>query len=446
MTIAYDSFAGSNRSDDAEIVTSSLRNHLPRTVVNAHSPSSQEVTLWVVGTSGLKEKRWTLSGKKWSTGFINRGNETAIARTGAPGAAPDTVAPSAWNPRLAMVASFASDNQARVRGAFAFTDRRNADKIGGPSLLGNPELGSAATYEWRRHNAQPGGFIPRTGFSWKSGTTERVNIFGTDAARQNLTELHFDGSNWHQSVHPKPSTFSGGMLLGTQSAIWDPVSGQGYVFVEVKRNDGADALDGIWCRYWNGSSWAWFDRGNPFHGSVKGYSAEGLVAVGYREASKFVIKLVMNGHTIDYGGGDAVFVQTIVDAPTSVPGSNYSWQQWKVPEGHRYTSGVAWERAGTRRINVFGHSADGKLLHFYMVGSTWAFGDTPMAPDGQVFRTDGSYVIEGGTYKRIAVVGRTATGRVYECFYSIDGGSESGWQWTDLAATPLPSLQARTIA
>ena len=422
--------------DDGEIVTTSLKDHLPRTVVHVHSAAIQEVTLWAVGTSGLKEKRWTLASKSWNNGFIKRGNDTARARVAPlePFNARDQVAASAWGPRLAMVSSFDGTARAHVRGAFAFNGPSGSGKIGCPSLLGNPRLGSTAVYDWRRHDAQAGGLVPRTAFSWREGTAARVNCFGNDATKQNLTELNFDGSNWNQSVHPKPEIFDGRMLLGSHSSVWDSVSGQGYVFVEMNSNNKFGDADRFWCRHWNGSNWSWINLHSPFHyRHTSGYSDEGLVAVGYREGSNFVIKLVMNGATVDQGGGDAVFVLTMTNSRPS------EWQQWKVPSGHRYTSGLAWDLSGTRRINVFGHSADGKLLHFYMSGSTWAFGDPSPAPGGQAFRTDASYVVEGTTYKRIAAVGRSSTGRIHECVYTIDNGSQVGWNWFDLSTHGIQS-------
>ncbi len=436
--------------DDGEIVTASLKDHLPRTVVHAHSPSRQEVTLWVAGTSGIKEKRWSLSSKKWNNGFIGRGNSTAQRRTGVLEAfdSRDIIAPAAWNPRLAMVSSFdGAANNAHVRGAFAFNTRSGFGMIGGPSLSGNPLLASTATYSWLRHNAQTGGFIPRTGFSRREGPIEKVSIFGTDTAGQNLTELHFDGSSWRQSIHGKPNAFSGRMHIGTQSSVWDPISNQGYVYVEVKRNDGADAFSSVWCRYWDGSTWKWIDVGHPFHGEINGYSSEGLVAVGYRTGSTFTVKVILNAVTAEFGGRDALFVMTTINVPRLDPtgrvlrmqGSVGEWLQWVVPNGHRYTSGVTWERAGSRQVHIFGHSADGKLLNFHMNESSWAFGDTPRAPDGQAFRTDASYLVDGPNYKRIAVVGRTASGRIYERYQTIENRTESAWDWADLSTLRGPA-------
>jgi hypothetical protein len=429
---------------DAEIVSTTVASHLPHAVVNTHSAATQEVTLWAVGTVGLKERRWTLANHAWNNAWISRGNQTAFARTGDIGLTMDTVSPASWNTHLAMVPSFGdASNNARARGFFQFNANRSGmSRIGLPTLFGSPTFANA-TYSWRRLDALAGGFIPRTGFSWRQGALERINVFGTDAAKQNLVELHFDGASWHQSVHPKPNSFSGRMLVGTQSAMWDPVSGQGYVFVEVERNDGAASLNAVWCRYWNGSTWAWIDLGQPFHGYVNGYSDEGLIALGYRDGNGFVGTVALNARSIDGPNGqhaDAIY--TLLPFTDTPAGNQHSWRQWVRTNGDRYTSGVTYND-GTRRFALFGHNAAGQHIRMDLTGLTvaqnWSFASPVAAPEAG-FKTDSSYLVQNGSDLRIGVVGRTSTGRVYEYVYA-----NGGWSWANLSTYTLELQSVQPI-
>src|SRR5262249_8157579 len=120
------------------------------------------------------------------------------------------------------------------------------------------------------------GFFVESGFAWNSGRIGRLNIFGMtspdkdivnaaadDAARllfgDGLRELWWDGSQWNWSDHGAPPG-TNRVMLGRNSAVWDPALQQGRVLVAADSHGG---LPQLWDRFWDGSQWSWSQLGNP---------------------------------------------------------------------------------------------------------------------------------------------------------------------------------------
>lgn len=103
------------------------------------------------------------------------------------------------------------------------------------------------------------------------------------------------------------------------------------------------------------------------------------------------------------------------------------------------TSSVSWHDGRNQRINVFGYTQHdnakglpGRLVSLTYDGGLWWWDATRTAPDGGDFVTASSAVIDQESFDRIAVYGRSSTGRIWELSYTITNGTPSGWKWTDL--------------
>jgi hypothetical protein len=441
------SFGGGNGpifgpQDDPSIVSASVANKLPHAVVHDHVQTAgvdpvyanQEVTVWAISTHGLSEKRWNVNTRTW-TNWISRGNQSGQDQLGGFWQSAGYSSPSTWSPYLPMAATFDSQGRAHVRGVLGFNDGFGTPRIGFPSLVGTPQLGSSPTYAWQRIQAPAGGFIPRTSASWRDASgDEHVRVFGTDTAKRNLIEMRFDGGAWTTTTHT--SHGAGKLFVGSQSAAFDPVSGQGYVCYEHQPYNYHSSVDGFGCRYWDGSIWTTLSFASPSHGWVDGFGDVGLVLLGYRENGAFKAKIVVNARSVDNQNGNAVYVRTLSGASSP----EYGWAKWHVPAGTCLTSGVVWydgSHAGAPRFNVFGQTGDGRLASFFYAGTQWAFGDYVAAPNGEAFTTDTSYAVDSLSFDRVSVVGRTTSGRIWERFFTLENGVSTDWTWADLSKNGL---------
>ncbi len=84
--------------------------------------------------------------------------------------------------------------------------------------------------------------------------TDEIYLFvvGSDG---NLYDFHLSGTTWVWEAHgTPPGTSISWSLMSTSSAIFDPVTGQIYVFLTGSDNH-------LWDRHSSGSTWEWADHG-----------------------------------------------------------------------------------------------------------------------------------------------------------------------------------------
>ncbi|KAL9588407.1 MAG: hypothetical protein Q9203_002792 [Teloschistes exilis] len=190
-----------------------------------------------------------------------------------------------------------------------------------------------------------GGSI-HSGPSIVSWGENRLDIFAFDK-KNRIVHLYWDGNQWS-----KWETFESPVELRSNSLTvtsWGENRLDLFVVSEV-----VSEVDNLWHIYWDGTKWAdWEALGafNPLQGNVgvANWAPNRLDIVG---------NSVLNGHYLyKYYDGDAW-------RP-----SDSDWYD-KGPE-KAFTANPAVISWGVNRLDVFGESVDGKLLHQAWTGHNW---------------------------------------------------------------------------
>jgi len=316
---------------------------------------------------------------------------------------------------------------------------------------------SHALYNWSVWTPPAVDFDPRTGYTWRSGTTPRLNIFGLGsrrlfgiALRPQLREFWWDGTGWRWTDHGRPPD-SKEIKLGPQSAIWPAGNNNqfAYVFVAaVDEDPGAPAR--LWARYWHVHdypTWDWAeDLGHPddvtrmreplvfsYQDAVTGQPHISVFVVGFDRNAKRWKLLNRYWHDGDWE----------------------DWESWGHPDGvgngygsgFYLTSGVVWHEGATLRINLFGYTdthhpgggfgpgtdpaanqlgVRGHLINFWWDGAIWQWGETVACPSGHPFLTASSVAFSKDGRHRISVFGRSQ-GSVWERYWDTAEALE--WRW-----------------
>ncbi|HZV50880.1 MAG TPA: glycosyl hydrolase family 18 protein [Candidatus Dormibacteraeota bacterium] len=181
----------------------------------------------------------------------------------------------------------------------------------------------------------------------------------------------------------------GTVTAGPAVASWAP--GRLDVFVR-----GADG--GLWHRWWDGSSWSWWEA---LGGQLAPGTGPGAVSWGPNRIDVFV------------EGTDGGLWHRCWD------GSSWSW--WE-PLGGQLTAGPAVASWALGRLDVFVRGADGGLWHRWWGGSSWN-GWEPLG--GQLASGTGPGAVSWGP-NRIDVFVEGADGGLWHRWWG--GSSWNGWQ------------------
>lgn len=136
----------------------------------------------------------------------------------------------------------------------------------------------------------------------------------------------------------------------------------------------------LWERYWDGSTWTWFDHGKEIDGEPL------IVARGnLRNVDGGAIRINMFVRSLDYtmsGGTNSHINQRIKLWERYWDGSTWTWRDTGMEVAGDPTAVVRGNvedvEANDLRINLFVAGANGELLEHYWNGSTWSWSDTGM--------------------------------------------------------------------
>lgn len=193
-------------------------------------------------------------------------------------------------------------------------------------------------------------------------STVRINVFvrGTDGT---LWERYWNGSSWSWIDTGRKA--AGDPIAITRGDVEGVDAGDVRINLFVRGTDGT-----LWERYWNGSGWAWVDTGKQVvddpiaiaRGALGSPGAGGVrINLWVKALDGRLWERYWNGSTwgwFDTGKG-------IVGRATPVVRGN--------------TNAVG---AGGVRINLFVQGTDGKLWERYWNGSGWSWIDTGKPTDG----------------------------------------------------------------
>ena len=460
-------------SDEAPVADTLVANHLPRLVSHAEASELTRMTLWAVGTDGLRERVFDAGTDSWSP-WVVRGFP--------PGSRSQILDWDNFGADLVADAGFAGDRSPVVV-AHSFPP-----PVGAPDrFLGLPTdktpFGTAGGFTNNTWDSDDW-FDPRT--SAPSGDGTGIHVFGSwfddgiNRPRTHLLKASFDVRSdgrvrplqSEPQVLPRLVVPIGGtdmetlVHLGHNSALHVPrtIGGatvnQTFVFV-TREPEGMSGQDGLAVWHDDGQGDAgWVDLGTPVPPPSNIVGRPLAVswinpATGFYTVNVFVVARREEGNTrwelyerfwVDDGSSPA----TEGWRPWSNHGSP-RWDPYDPSKGQlldsdtrwRLTTGVTWELGGVVRMNVFGHAdpetdRDGveqprRLVEYVWDGSVWTWGfHHPPPPSGFGVKTISAAWVNKDDAIRLSVAGRDEQGHILERYYLIDRDGWKGWFWNDL--------------
>jgi hypothetical protein len=469
--------------DDTHIVQPSLASFAPvamgLTEVVSLIPYSQHsnIDLFAVSNTGLSTVRWDSGSRIWSV-WHHWGNPTSPVT---PPQLLDDGATPGWDRWLAVAPSGAAG--ADYDAFFAFRDPGALNHVATPlyHLDAGTTQFSTAKPMFPTLTVPTGFgdngyyFNPQTALShWNKAFNQNVPIvFGTGLPRSELTALY--GAHGLPVIAlertPSGSSFTNrGLPQGELNAMLGPASACS-VIPAINRDAHGNALPTnptnlvftLTGAAWEGDEetdgdalhilhdnpndpndpWSWdTEASGPAWTASLGTLPGNHTAVGGALCDSWYTAPPVSG-----GQGHLnVFVTTSDGQLWEKAFNGASWGSWNshgTPpnlNGRRWrlTSQVVWFVGSTMHIQLFGYTDSGnglpqQLVEHYWNGSSWNWGAIESAPDGKdLVTTSSSIVSADGGYQRLSVFVRTASGRIYERAWEVNG-TTSDWVWNDIS-------------
>ena len=314
----------------------------------------------------------------------------------------NVVPEDSWHDSFVVLASFAPEGGRRFNGFFGFHDR-GTERLAIPSW--EPDISGQWIYRTGTltppgHPTGGQGFSPQAGFVWQDpNRRRRLNVFGTIQRRigdtvpdsipaNSLRELYWDGQ-WRWTDHGQPHE-QGRVLIGPNSALWNPITRQGRVFVAAAPRGVGAVGPFVYLRFYDPAvGWTWQNLESPLDTisannrrdwvtNLTAPVAVSRVENGTYKVNVFVVGLVTTDQfnvprsfrweLFERFWDGAVWSPWQRHGP--VPGTATAPNQVDVG-GAMMTSGVVWHHGTTLRINLFGHTMSGDLIDFLWDGSRW---------------------------------------------------------------------------
>lgn len=456
-------------ADTPPVAFEELRNHLPRVITQGTGGDFTHMTLWAMGTDGLRERVFSTASNQWSDWVVRGLPSDAL------------FPPGDWDElgEVLLVDDGYAHERAHVAVAYPYhTAGVNTHvKLALPTdalPFGTP--GSFAENGYGTGNW----FQPRVAVADEN--PQRFHVYGNwydggpNQPEDRLVSVSFevDASGGVQPLHTEPRELPPLMVGGSEAEVYPgpnsavhvpkPFDGGGrpshtFVFVKWKQS-GQDGV-ALWYDDGAGSS-GWFDLGVPL--------AQGSRIIGDPVAFTWyngtLNRTSVNLFVVAKSGEGNERAELYerywsVDGNTPVNNPEH-WAAWKshgAPlwdphdsgKGHlleaetswRLTTALTWQYNGVDRVNVFGHAnpetdRDGvaqprRLVEYYWDGSVWNWG-TPHEPppSGLGVKTHSASWVSKDGVMRISVAARDEAGGILERYYLIDSNGWNGWYWNDL--------------
>jgi hypothetical protein len=380
----------------------------------------------------------------------------------------NVVPENSWDNSFVVLASYAPEGGRRFYGFFGFQDR-GTQRVAIPyweTDIGGQWIYRTGTLTPPNHPTDGQGFSPQAGFVWQDpNRRRRLNVFGTVQRSQgntvpaaippnSLRELYWDGQ-WRWTDHGRPDG-TGQVLMGSNAALWNPLTQQGRVFVAAVARPAVPTLGpSIHMRFYDPAvGWTWWNLGSPLDRRFRDITgtlrrewvshlsapvAVSRVENGIYKVNVFVVGMIQTSErnrVLQYRWelferywNGAIWVPWKSYGP--VPGTS-TWMEFQDSQamggGAMMTSGVVWHSGTTLRVDLFGHTMMGDLLEFFWDGSVWGWAPRDRPPGGAKIRTTSSIVHESGADDRRSVYSRAESGEVWERTFDTRIGRNPVWR------------------
>jgi hypothetical protein len=257
-----------------------------------------------------------------------------------------------------------------------------------------------------------------------NGTTGhdiRVNVWVRGADGQ-LKERYWDGSSW--GWYDTGRAVSGDPVLQVRGNIYDITATDIRAHLFVRGANGT-----LLERYWNGSGWSWTDTN---------MAVAGTPVLLVRGTPLSPLDSAVRMH-LWVRGADGRLKERFFD------GTSWTWTDTGMAVAGDPVAYLRGNILGTTghdiRINLFVRGANGNLMQRYWNGSSWAWNNTGMAVAGNpVVLVRGNVSDITGAQMRVNLWVRGANGHLMEAYWD---GSSWGWYDTGALVTGDPFVVTR---
>lgn len=450
-----------------------LAMHLPRIVSHAEGGELTRMTLWAIGSDGLRERVFDEGGAGWGDWVVR----------GVPAGAQHP--PALWEDYGADLIADAGHDGARspVVAGYSYPGSGiSPDRIFALPT-DQPPFGTTGGYH---DNSWDSRDWMRPINSVSAGDGSRVHIFGTwfdDGVHHPFSDLlqasfEVEPAGGVRALQSEPSVLPRLVVPingtptemkvtpGPNSAILvkRTVGGQAVnqVFVFVTREpEGVSGQDGLAVWHDDGAGGSgWLDLGTPVQPPSRIVGPPLAVSWGNPATGHVTVNVFVVARRTEGQNRWELWERFRVDdgsSPASegwLPWNNHGsprWDPYDASKGQllergtkwNLTTGVTWQLDGVDRMNLFGEAEpetdrDGtaqprRLVEYVWDGSvwTWGFHHRP-PPSGLGVRSLSSAWTNKNGDIRISIACREESGAILERYYIIDQQGWHGWFWNDL--------------